>query len=91
MKAFIKQAWLYMSLSLASYVHAGLFNGPAFPAPTTFHSSNTSQKATESFNKALDDALDHGLPGNELGSEYALNTTSFSVATFGTSQPGTII
>lgn len=66
----------------------GLFNGPAFPAPTTFATSKKFQDTIESFNKALDAALKHGLPGNQLGSGYALNTTSFSVAMFSTSSSG---
>ena len=72
-------------LLLTPIVRGGLFNGPSFPAPTAFTTSREFQGAIRSFNDALNNAQQHGLPGHELGSDYSLKTTSFSIAMFSTS------
>lgn len=81
---------LLILLSLGSPIALATkyFNGPAFPAPSSFTSSEAFADATALFDEALDKAMRDGLPGRELGSGYPLNTTSFSVAMFSHWEPG---
>lgn len=87
--SFLHPRFLLLCSLLIPHASAGLFNGPAYPAPTSLASSQAFQQATQAFNVALDAAIASGLPkygGDTLGTGYALNTTSFSVTIFSPAQ-----
>ena len=78
---------LCLILTLAATALAGLFDGPAFPAPSAFAFSRKFQEATIAFDAAVDRTLRNGVKGPSYLNGSPLNKTSFSIAMFSSSDP----